>query len=719
MTATTQQPIIDPALSADVQQLQRTVKELAKRAKVNPGISRLADVNFNLAGQRELQASIVLLTETNFTEDLNLFLNWLSLGNQTNLDTLFDVQQESIIKCVIELKAALYHYKNSSPCTILSPTKSVVKIIFYDKYFLENEDAETTLEQLDLDTAICFYVNCDDADELMKLKTKSLNNAANSKFINLKTDETQLDNLLEDESIIPKTTLIRLCHYVKYIEQVNNLLKFDLKKKSDVLLGKAVLAYKKQLINERSEASVSSRDGGQFKTVINKKVKAYLKEVEGELESLAVVNESIATVKSQINQFIGFKEIKGNKNITIKLPPSAVEFQSETMQGLLSDYYTNGVDGTNAKFNKIENDIKTSLSEKGIYLGEFKKKPVVIEKLTQKPAAEFTFEKPYEKQIQKKGIGQLLMDLRTPIFMLMPFMMIAGVFGSLMGGKDVGQVDDTVLFYNSRPCIAITQLPQSTDGEFRRFIEELDDNREKGMFNKEIKEELIVEPQLAVVKSIIQKANNRQNVIEELDYFFDDRKHIIYLFLTENADRQLVKDQLFDPSLGLLNIQGKSSRMTGMSGLAKALSGLKDYRFFIIGGLLSLVTWFIVTRKKSMADELKEARQKEQKKLRLDWKMDFERAFQQSNNKWKVRLNDYVNEYQTALIQFIETGFSKGIDNLRETKVQESGIINKRLNALKTERRNFSGLTSDQQRNSSKITSLMGKLKRQINRSRR
>jgi len=687
MTAVTQQPIIDPALSADVQQLQRTVKELAKRAKVNPGIAKLAETNFNANTQRELQTSIILLTEATFNDDLDLFLNWLGINDQLSLDNLFDGQQELIIKKSVDLNATLYHYKNGSHSNIMSPSKPVIQIIFYDQYFLENEEIEIALEQIDMDAAICFYINSNDegvdVDDLLKLKTKSLNNASNSKFINLKSGETQLDNLLEDEIILPKAPLIQLCHYVKYIEQVNNLLKFDLKKKSDVLLGKAVLAYKKQMINERNQVNVSSRDGGQFKTVINKKVKTLLKEVEGELESLAVVNDSIASVKSQINQFVGFKEIKGNKSITIKLPPSAVEFQSEAMQDLLADYYANGVERANDQFNTIENDIKTSLSEKGIYLGEFKKKPVVIEKLTQKPAAEFTFEKPYEKQIQKKGIGQLMMDLRTPIFMLMPFMMIAGVFGSLMGGKDVGKVDDT------------------------------------GIFNKEIKEELVVEPQLAVVKSIIQKANNRQDVIEELDYFFDDRKHIIYLFLTENADRQLVKDQLFNPSFGLLNIQGKSSRMTGMSGLAKALSGLKDYRFFILGGLLSLVTWFIVTRKKSMATELKEARQKEQKKLRLDWKMDFERAFQQSNNRWKTRLSDYVNEYQIALIQFIEIGFSKGIDNLRETKVQESGIISKRLNALKTERRNFSGLTSDQQRNKAKITSLIGKLTRQINRNRR
>jgi len=225
---------------------------------------------------------------------------------------------------------------------------------------------------------------------------------------------------------------------------------------------------------------------------------------------------------------------------------------------------------------------------------------------------------------------------------------------------------------------------------------------------------------LAVVNSVIEKGNNRQQVIETLDYEFDNRQATLYLFLTENADRQFVINKLFDPAMGLLDIQsGSGGRMMGMSGLARAMSGLSDYRYFIIGGLLSLITWFIITRKKSMSNEFKEARLKEQKRLKLDFKMDMERAIQQSNNKWKARLNDYTNEYQNALVQFIENGFYKGIDNLKEQKIQETDIIQKRSNHIKTERRNIVSLQSDQQRNASKLASLQGKLKRQLNRNRR
>lgn len=249
-------------------------------------------------------------------------------------------------------------------------------------------------------------------------------------------------------------------------------------------------------------------------------------------------------------------------------------------------------------FDRFSYGLKCLYAKNRIYLSKFKKKLAISKKLPPKQVTEFIFEKLYEKQITKKLIGQLLMGLRTPIFLLFPFIIIASIFGSLNNGKDVGQVDDTILFYKNRPCIAITDLPQSLDGEFRKFIQNVDDSREKGFFDKEIRDELVVEPQLAVINNSIHKANNRQIIIEELDYFFDDRKHIIYLFLTENADRQLVNNQLFNPSLGLLNIQSKSSRNTGISGLFNALSGLKGYRFFIICGFLSLVTLFIVIRKK-------------------------------------------------------------------------------------------------------------------------
>jgi len=713
---TTIKNIIDPAIAADVQQLQSTMLNLAKKGGVELPLIEYCQAQVN-KWTSSVTMEIILLTEQTINKDVQAFAEWLPVKFSENLQGWFDsVQQYSIEHDTIS-NVSLFHIYNYTNKKIDEP-KPVIKVVFYDANFLKKACIKTALDIINSQPALCIFLT-NEPDASIETWCKDYPDYPSNRFINLIDNELSFDEVVNDEKLLAKIPFVQFSHYMQYLQQVNTLIGRQLSKQNNLLFGKSILNYKKQALHERKNNAVSSRDGNQFKAVISKKVKNLNKTIDDQLENLEGSSEAIAEIKNGIQNFVGFKEVKGSRNITIKIPQTAINYKSDGMQQALQNFYEGKLEEIQGQFVKIENSIKEKLAEKEIHLPAFKKQPVVDARLTQQPTAEFNFEKPYEKQIAKKGIGQLLMDLRTPIFMLMPFMMIAGVFGSLMGGKDIGQIDEAMLFKNSRLCIAITELPQSSNNAYRVFIEQVDAKRKKGFFNKEIEDELLAEPQLAVISSILHTGNNRKETVEELDYDFDDRKHIIYLYLTENADRQFVKEQLFNPSLALLNIPGKSNRMMGISGLARALSGLSDYRYFIIGGLLALVAWFVVTRKKSMKEEYVEARQKEQKKLRLDLKNDIERAVQQSNNKWKSRISDYLSDYQNALLQFIETEFSKGVNVLKETKIQESNTLQKRINQIKTEKRNFSSFMTDQQRSASKLLSLQGKIKRLLNRTRR
>ncbi len=716
MTATANH-IIDPAITTDVKQLQQSLLALANKGGVDAQLIKFCQANLLNDWSSSIKIDIILLTEPKVNDHILAFEKWLPNQLSKDMQTWFDTIHNYTIEHTSPVQISLFHINNYISHKI-EEAKPVLQIIFYDAWFLNSAAVETALELTINQTAACMFLTNEPGISIETM-CKSSPNYANHRFMNLQETELTLNNLVEDEKLKPKFPLVQLHQYVEYLAQVNTLIGQQLQVKSDLLFGKSIINYKKQLLHERTSNSVSGRASSQFKTHINKITKNISKRIDNQLENLEAACEAVGLIKNNINTFVGFKEVKGSRNITIKIPQTAISYKSESTQHALQAFYEENLKAIQDQFKKIETSIKEQLAENEIHLPAFKKQPKLDDKLIQQPTSDFNFEKPYEKQITKKGIGQLLMDLRTPIFMLMPFMMIAGVFGSLMGGKDVGQIDETVLFNESRHCIAITAIPEASNHAYRVFIEQVDAKRKKGFFDKEISDELLTEPQLSVVSSVIQKANNRQEVIEELDYDFDDRKRIIYLYLTENGDRQYVIDQLFNPALALLHIPGKSGRSMGISGLAKAMSGLSDYRVFIIGGLLALVSWFVVTRKKSMKTELKEAREKEQKRLRLDLRTDMERAIQQSNAKWKSRIQDYLSDYQNALIQFIETEFSKGVDVLKETKIQEANTLQKRINQLKTERRNISGLLSDHQRNASKLLSLLGKISRQVNRTRR
>lgn len=703
---------IDPAITTDIKALQQAIVSTAKRGKVNNQLIEYCTIDMLKQWANTDCAEIILLTEKTLNPGIDNFFDWLTVNEAFNKDQLFETTQTVQFK---NFETKIYHIDNCAPRKI-EAALPVIKIIFVDARFLETEDEKAIQSILNFKDAVCIYVCNEQLPEVVEWsKTKP-----NGVFINLSEEATTtFSEVINDETLTSKFPLIRVSHYINYLHQVNELISVDLKNKANLLFGKSILNYQKQLLNDRKSEVISSKQGGQFKTLINQKTKTIIKEIEVELEQVEANDEAIASLRKDIINFVGFKETKGNRNITIKIPPTAIEHFSKSMQTALGNFYEAKLNYTKKLFENMETDIRKDLQVKHIDLPKFKETPQATEKL-KKPNAEFTFEKPYEKQITKKGIGQLLMDLRTPIFMLMPFMMIAGVLGSLMGSKDVGQIDEATLSYQNRPCIVINQLPKHYDGEFRVFINNVDNKRTKGILNKAIKDELATEPQLAIVNTVIEKGNGRQQVIKTLDYEYDSMQASLYLFLTENADREFVIDKLFDSSLSLLNIQsGSGGRMMGLSGLARAMSGLRDYRVFIFGGLLSLVTWFIITRKKSMSNELKEDREKEQKRLKLDFKMDLERAVQQSNGKWKSKLNDYLSQYQNTFVQFVESSFYNGVDNLKEQKIQETNITQKRISHIKTERRNTMALQSDQQRNASKLLSLQGKLKRQINRNRK
>jgi len=463
---------VDPTLTEDVQSLQQNIVAVAKRGKVSKPLQDYSAAKILIEWSKTDLIEIVLFTQYSTNSPVGDFFKWLNINDKVDMAVLFENTQQLQLG---DYKVTIYHIDQHLSKKI-NDAEALLKIIYVDAEFIEHEDWNTAIKLLQAKGAICVFVGNEPVVEIEELCQTTPNNS----FINLSGEAvTPFEDIVNQENVTTKFPLIRLCHYVDYLQQVNDLIIDELKTQANLLFGKSILNYQKQLINDRKSELVSSKQGGQFKTLITQKTKINFKEIETELEQVETHDETIMQLKTNLNNFVGFKEAKGSRNVTLKIPTTAIEYFGKSMQAALGNFYEAKLNNTQQLFDHIESKIRADLKTKDIELTKFNAPKQAKDKLAQS-GAEFTFEKPYEKQINKKGIGQLLMDLRTPIFMLMPFMMIAGVFGSLMGGKDVGLIDEAKLFYQNRHCIVVNQLPKYYNDEFRVFINNVDKKRTIG-----------------------------------------------------------------------------------------------------------------------------------------------------------------------------------------------------------------------------------------------
>ncbi|WP_010183014.1 hypothetical protein [Aquimarina agarilytica] len=484
--------------------------------------------------------------------------------------------------------------------------------------------------------------------------------------------------------------------------------------------GKSIIVNQKLQEIQNTKSELSTKDLNFTKSRITNDFKYITKSIEESFEesfdNFDKNNSELRDLQEDILSFVGFVEIKRSKNLTLKIADGAIQNKLDKTNNILTDFLEKTNKNVNNHLAQLNLWLKNTYSVRNINIPNISISKLSTSLIRETLAVSNIFpEKVYEKQISFKNLGHLLMELRTPLFMLMPFMMVFAVFGALINSEDLGTIDESQLFYNNRPCVAITSLPVSRDNAFRKFINELNALRDpkKGVFDKEINNELVTEPQLAIKKmEVVQSFNNKIKVEETLDYLFDNKNQILYLFLRENADRSFVIEQLFDPNNKLLSIPSSNRRGFGIGGFIRALSSLHEYKYVILISLVSLIFWFVVSRKKSMDIELKTSKEREQSKLNSDLRQHIEKNIKQSLLKYNSKIIAELNTLETSITKDMERNILNIIEASKKETIKKEKVMQKRLSGLKTEKSTLTSWSSDFNKLVKKTTQLETKFKR-------
>ena len=615
----------------------------------------------------------------------------------------------------MRLKLHLFHFDHFPKRRLGDIRKSLTIVVFDPVFITQYKNAALAKAVLGLDATVLLTVNVL-ASKQDATSYFSGFKAVHCKHLAFPTPEQALKEELGNKELLKLIQRAEIQNEFQTLKIAYELLCQEQSIKEDQFIGKAIRFHKKQHTSREAGAQNALRETGELRAILDISFKQLQKTVDEKLENFEKGQPEYKVLQEEISNFLGFVESKGGRYVSMQLSDGAVKDKVDKNQRLLSSFFDHILDVVNTELVAIEGKLKKHLSQckldtSGVKLSQIPNKfsKEVLESTNSLP------DKSYEKQVTSKGIGSLLMELRTPLFMLMPFMMIFALFGALVGGEDKGTIDESVFFYNKRHCIAINSLPEARGGAYKSFIDDIEAARDprKGVFDKEISAELLREPQLAVQKKEVkQNFGDKTKIEEEVDLFFDSKKQIVYLFLAEKGDREFVIQQLFDPNNKLLTVPSNTRRGFGLGGLIRSLSGLTEYRYLILIGLVALVSWFIITRKGSMDRELLNAKNREKQKLNNDLKQYIDKNTKQSFQKWRPKFMDELNAKQQAALRTIETIVDSHFSKLQQEKLSTEKIVQKRATAIKTEKAQLGSLKMEHRKVKLKLDQLDQKIKR-------
>ena len=692
---------VDKSLLAEIGQLNNLQFKLAKEQGVASNIQKLASKVVNLADEDGIATSVVFLTEKKSNPSILKVLSWLGINQKLDDSQIFEGKLTGTIALEEQqttFKIQLFHFDHY-PVRVFPESYRALNIIVFDSnYRAKFPNWDLAVQVLGMDPSVCLCIDISEANTVEVGQVPKIQ-AIHTKYIHVANFNYSVKLALVDEELLQAIQFAKILKHLEFTEYIQHLIAEDLGQMEKRWMGKAMLLYKKeQQLQERSDAQ-SDSELSELKLRIGKGYKNLIKFTDNKIGSLDNTAPEYRTLEEEITSFLGFLETKSSRYLILKISEGAVHDKMQKANTLLCNFFGNLVNEMNEVIVDMESDIKARFKLWQLASPDINTAPLNDHFTKELLATSLTLpDKPYEKQIMAKGIGSLLMELRTPLFMLMPFMMIFALFASLVGEADEGHINQNILFHDNRPVIAIDELPESLNHEFGRFIGKIESYNApgKGIFEKGIEGELTTEPQLAIkLIEVPQTYGNTTKTVQKLDYFFDSKAQTMYLFLNPNADRNFVIDKLYSPELELLTIPTSTRRGFGIGGLIRIISSLSEYRYIIFIGLLSLISWFIITRKSSMDAELASTKIREQSKLNNDLKQHVDKTVKGVLQKWKTKLVAELTDRENMLLKKTERTLTRNVESQRRHKVQEKKALQKRTAALKSEKTKISNFKSE------------------------
>ena len=470
-----------------------------------------------------------------------------------------------------------------------------------------------------------------------------------------------------DVGNIRDTTFILKSFYSNKIGQISRLMEFFVKSKEvegKRIKGKMILNNKDLSEIRSTDTRGMSRESSNVKGDLSKKIRILQRQFEAELDKVQFDESGfVQLLKKEITDYQGLLEVEAGKTITIDVSEGyAKDLESNALKGL-----TDFVEGTAktiiTNVTSIQNELKNYLREKKIE-GPIIPKVSITDMNTEdycvlEPIQTSSLTKSFNK---KGGMYQLFMELRTPMFMMMPLMMVGSLFGALLVGADNGAISPKTHDEYGEQIVMIDRFPeyfaQNGTKEFISSFEEVvqKKGRESNYF----------------IGNWASNGERRKKESFELNYKEQGDKVILFVSDSrEKAVQQLTS--FYDSKLG----GGKRVSM-GYSAIFGIISKYSQFRYYIFGALMLAIFLFSKKKIKEQALEKEVNLEKERRSIKNSLSQGLERGVSMQISSWKSFVNDFLKTKQDMLVGITEKLVDKKVETATYDVNNKKKIIDQR-----------------------------------------
>lgn len=384
------------------------------------------------------------------------------------------------------------------------------------------------------------------------------------------------------------------------------------------------------------------------------------------------VNIDVRTIIQEVDDFEHFKTENLSSMKSLVIPPNYVEKLSIKIQRSVEEQFTYITHLYNINIADLLSKTKGKLAENNIEQVDIKLTPLHKNNISEYFQENNFGDKEYSKSLMDKGMSAIFMKIRYPLIMLMPFMLLFGLFSTGLKSDDKGTIDETVINYNGQQCILISKMPsfyydlyQEIDIIFAQFESNLTSSLRKGIFSKN---DALT---LQVRKEVRSGPLGSETVLFPVT-MYDYKNETVKLFI--QSDRDIVIKELLNPQNNLLmQDESKSGRMMfGIMGFIRLIDSFKYKKILLI--LISLGLFFgIRALIRGYKRDREVSMQKEQEKLREKLSDDLEKHYESLKKNWIT----YVSNIYKNNTQFLKAKITTIVD--RDTNQIYNSIDKKQI----------------------------------------
>lgn len=649
------------------------------KKQLMPFLHKVEELNL-FSAVKNISTELIFLEKID-TVDLDILQKWLpSTEQQISIDNPISILHSEEFDLKIDSR-----FYDFSPRILSDDKKIDFRILVYNNPDIDLEKFNIILSELSLEIPCIFLVGMNAGETIKKHKLKLYTNT--SYIYTFHRDELQSNGLLgviSDDTFKPKLSFLKLIHQVNSLLKSCDIITRQINHKKRNLKSDSLLSERELLKYELKESDVTNKDVVQLKNQINRIYSPLYRIIEKEKALLEKRGEDVFLdkVAQEVEQLDKFKsEEKGKSNILF-IPQGVLDAMVQKNLGLLRKSFKQTIEQIKKKQTLVEVEIKHLFKELNVdsplLYSHSVKEELVEETLKQN----MILEKEYERSMTKKGWSSLMSDIRGPLFMLMPLMMMASIFASFFVTEDVGSVLKNEIAYNNRPAVIITKLPDKyAEKGFKRFAENyLFGRTGEHIFTRNQIFELNVIQRKEVTKNSFGKS--KEKIIKQNDYIVKEDRLIV--FLHKDASHKEVVTKLMDPANNLLVIEASSRGGGGITALYRLGSFFGEYRYLVLFSIVALFSWFIRKKSKEFDTDRNYNLTQQKKTLIKDLQTEFDKIIRKSIISCSTKLTNHLKKQEDGHQVAAYKKLTNHIDNNKQNLLEQGNISKRREKNIQT-----------------------------------